>query len=164
MPTGSGTKFVPGYLILPFQGALPANLRSKFLWVFLANFLFLSISPGILRAFASSSTKAEVHLERGSQFLEKELYTQAASEFQQAVLLDPKSFGGFYNLGLAYWKLRKIEPAAEAFQMALSLNPADANSHYYLGRINLLKVDTSKANSLFEHLTATSASPVAYEH
>ena len=164
MPTGGGTRFAPGYLILPFQGALPANLTSKFLWVFLVNFLVLSVLPDTLRAFSSSSRKAEVYLERGTQYLEKELYTQAANEFQQAVLLDPKSFNGFYNLGLAYWKLRKVDLASEAFQKALSLSADDDNSQYYMGRIHLLKGNTIKAISLFEHLAGRQPSPVADEH
>src|SRR5207244_13101815 len=134
MPTGGGTLLTPGYLILPFQGALPTNLKSTFLLVFLVNFLFLSIFPGTLRVFSSSSKKADVHLERGSEYLEKELYSQAVSEFQQAILMDPKSFSGFYNLGLTYWKLRNVDLATEAFQKALRINPGDDNSQYYMGR------------------------------
>jgi tetratricopeptide (TPR) repeat protein len=101
---------------------------------------------------------------RGSQYLEKELYAQAASEFRQATVIDPKSAPAFYNLGLAYWKLRKIDLASEAFGKALSFEPSDAYSQYYMGRIHLLKGETRKAIAVFERLTHRKAAPIADEH
>jgi tetratricopeptide (TPR) repeat protein len=117
--------------------------------------------PAELLAF--SEKEIEAHMARGSQFLEKELYAQAVNEFQQAARLNPKSVPAFYNLGLAYWKLRKLDLASEAFEKALSFEPSDAYSQYYMGRIHLLKGETPKAIAVFERLTGRKTPPVADE-
>jgi predicted Zn-dependent protease len=64
---------------------------------------------------------------------------------------------------LAYWKLRKLDLASEAFKKALSLEPSDAYSQYYMGRIHLLKGETLRAIAAFERLTSRKNSPVADE-
>jgi len=111
----------------------------------------------------SSVEQFDTHLLKGSEFLEKGLYAQAAAEFEEALKLDPKSFPAAYNLGFAYWNLRKLELAAGAFQKAQRLNPADS-SRYYLGQIHLLKGETDQAITLFKQLVERHGTPVADEH
>jgi tetratricopeptide (TPR) repeat protein len=111
-----------------------------------------------------SSPAVEAHLLKGSEFLEKELYAQAALEFEEALKLDSKSFQAAYNLGFAYWNLRRLELAAGAFQKALRLDPADVSSHYYVGQIHLLKGETDQAITVFKKLVGRQGPPVADEH
>jgi tetratricopeptide (TPR) repeat protein len=128
---------------------------------FLPAFIGIMISH---LGLAFSSDQANTHLLKGSELVEKELYAQAAPEFEEALRLEPTSFPAAYNLGFAYWKLRKLELASKAFQKALRLDPTNAPSQYYLGQIQLLQGHTDEAIAAFRQLTARQGPPVADEH
>jgi tetratricopeptide (TPR) repeat protein len=123
--------------------------------------LIVIVAPTLV---LSSASQVDVHLLKGSELLEKGLYAQAAGEFEDASKLDPKSFPAAYNLGFAYWNLRKLELATGAFLKAQRLNPSDASSRYYLGQIHLLKGETDQAIALFRQLVEKQGAPVADEH
>src|SRR5262249_43436233 len=145
-----------------FTVSSPGRSPSATFGVFFLLAVIGIMTPPLAQAF--SNEEADTHLLKGSEFVEKELYTQAASEFEQALRLEPKSFPAAYNLGFAYWKIRKLELAMKAFQRALRLDPADASSQYYLGQIHLLQGHTDEAIAVFRQLTARQGPPVADEH
>lgn len=62
---------------------------------------------------------------------------QAAAEYREAIRLDPKFEDAYRNLGFLEWNLNHAEPARQALERAVQLNPDDAFAHYYLGRMLL---------------------------
>jgi tetratricopeptide (TPR) repeat protein len=62
---------------------------------------------------------------------------EAASEYREAVRLDPHMEEAYRNLGFLEWNERRLEPAREALDRAVELSPNDSFAHYYLGRVLL---------------------------
>ena len=74
---------------------------------------------------------------------------EAASEYQEAIRLDPKLTDAYRNLGHLEWMRHRQEEARHALTGALKLSPADQYANYYLGRMELDSGDYSEA---FKHL------------
>jgi len=125
--------------------------------------LLPGIGPNRVLMLLAQNVASEPHLQLGVQYLEEGKHELAIQELEKAVQLNPKSYPGFYNLGLALWNLRKLEAALAAFQQAQRLQPGDVNSRYYLGRIHLVRGDTAAAIKAFEGLVQNRASPIADE-
>ena len=62
---------------------------------------------------------------------------EAASEYREAVRLDPHMEDAYRNLGFLEWNEHQLEPAREALDRAVELSPNDSFAHYYLGRVLL---------------------------
>lgn len=125
----------------------------------------LLVNGANLTSMAPSQAGAsEPHLQRGVEYLEQGKHEQAVRELEKAVQLSPKSYPGFYNLGLALWNLRRLNAALSAFQQAHRLAPGVGNSRYYLGRIHLARGENAKGIQLLEGLVQNQASPIADEH
>ena len=71
--------------------------------------------------------------DKGIQVLEK-----ATKEFPNHHLL-------FFNLGINYSKVNKIDQSIEAFQNAIKINPTHGSSHLFLGELQLISNKKSKA-------------------
>ncbi|HSY30570.1 MAG TPA: tetratricopeptide repeat protein [Verrucomicrobiae bacterium] len=62
---------------------------------------------------------------------------QAASEYREAIRLDPQMEDAYRNLGFLEWNNHELESARVALDHAVELSPSDAFAHYYLGRVLL---------------------------
>ena len=62
---------------------------------------------------------------------------EAASEYQEAIRLDPLLEDAYRNLGFLRWTEHQLVPAREALERAVKLSPDDSFAHYYLGRVEL---------------------------
>ncbi len=63
--------------------------------------------------------------------------TEAASEYQEAIRLDPLIEDAYRNLGYLEWTEHHLERARVALVRAVELSPTDSFAHYYLGRVQL---------------------------
>ena len=64
---------------------------------------------------------------------------EAATEYREAIRLDPQMEDAYRNLGFLEWNEHQLEPAREALDRAVELSPNDSFAHYYLGRVLLDK-------------------------
>src|ERR1700722_6822559 len=62
---------------------------------------------------------------------------EAASEYHEAIHLDPQMEDAYRNLGFLKWNEHELEPARVALDRAVELSPNDSFAHYYLGRVLL---------------------------
>jgi tetratricopeptide (TPR) repeat protein len=62
---------------------------------------------------------------------------EAASEYREAIRLDPQMEDAYRNLGFLEWNEHQLEPARVALDHAVELSPSDSFAHYYLGRVLL---------------------------
>ncbi len=74
---------------------------------------------------------------------------EAASEYREAIRLDPGMADGYKNLGFLEWNQHSLENARTDLQRALELAPDDSFAHYYLGRVEL---DASRYEKAFQEL------------
>jgi len=61
----------------------------------------------------------------------------AASEYREAIRLDPQMEDTYRNLGFLKWNEHELEPARSALDRAVELSPNDSFARYYLGRVLL---------------------------
>jgi len=78
-----------------------------------------------------------IHNFRGIALVQLGLGTQAATEYHEAIRLDPKTADAYRNLGFLEWTEHQLESAREVLQHATELAPGDEFAHYYLGRVLL---------------------------
>jgi tetratricopeptide (TPR) repeat protein len=64
-------------------------------------------------------------------------HEEAATEYREAIRLDPQMEDAYRNLGFLEWNEHQLEPAREALDRAVELSPNDWFAHYYLGRVLL---------------------------
>src|SRR3984893_3345549 len=62
---------------------------------------------------------------------------EAASEYREAIRLDPQMEDAYRNLGFLEWNEHELEPARVALDRAVQLSHNDSFAHYYLGRVLL---------------------------
>ena len=80
---------------------------------------------------ASSKADDEAWYLRGVAFLKMRNYDGAQECFEHALLLGRKS--RYYQIkGMAHFELFEMDDAAEAFRNALSLEPDDATTNFFL--------------------------------
>jgi tetratricopeptide (TPR) repeat protein len=70
---------------------------------------------------------------------------EAASEYQEAIRLDPRMADAYRNLGFLEWTEQQLGPAREALERATEMAPGDPFAHYYLGRVLLDQQSYAKA-------------------
>ncbi len=91
---------------------------------------------------------------RGIVFAQMGRNSEAASEYQEAIRLDPKLEDAHRNLGFLEWTEHKLEAARTHFCQALDIAPEDDFAHYYLGRVQL---DAKLYDSAFKELDRSQA-------
>jgi tetratricopeptide (TPR) repeat protein len=80
---------------------------------------------------------SRVHNFRGIALAQLEHASEAASEYEAAIRLDPKMADAYRNLGFLDWHVRQLEAARQHLERATVLAPEDQFAHYYLGRVLL---------------------------
>jgi tetratricopeptide (TPR) repeat protein len=76
--------------------------------------------------------------------------SEGASEYREAVRLDPRMEDAYRNLGLLEWTEHRLDDAGEDLRHALALAPEDSFAHYYLGRVLLDSKNYSEALSALD--------------
>jgi PAS domain S-box-containing protein len=69
----------------------------------------------------------------GQSLLDRGRFTEAITEFQRIIELDPESFRAHHFIGRAYSGLRRFAEAEEHFQKTIELNPEYFQGFYQLG-------------------------------
>ena len=78
-----------------------------------------------------------VHNFRGIVLARLGKSADAATEYGEAIRLDPRFEDAYRNLGFLEWSEHHLERARNALSHAVELSPGDSFAHYYLGRAQL---------------------------
>jgi len=79
---------------------------------------------------------------------------EAIIEFEAAAKADPRSPNVNFGLGYLYWKLRRYDQAATAFENEIANDPQNAQALAYLGDVELKRENSDKALSLLTRAIA----------
>src|SRR5260221_2287145 len=79
---------------------------------------------------------------------------EAITEFEAAVKADSRVPNVNFGLGYLYWKLRRCDQAAEAFENEIAADPQNAQALAYLGDVELKRENAEKALSLLTRAIA----------
>lgn len=66
---------------------------------------------------------AETHFQKGLQYYFQRQYPEAIQEFEESLKVNPDDARSYYFLGYAYYELRDLDKAQEAFDLAYQANP-----------------------------------------
>lgn len=113
------------------------RLRQKtYLILLLASYILLLssfVSPASV--FAQEEPPQPSRLQHGIDLLDKGEFEAAIAALDEAITQNPDDPMPYYHKGLAYFRLRKFDPAIEALQRALELKPDLVSAHTGLGVI-----------------------------
>ncbi len=108
---------------------------------------------------ASSKSNDEAWYLRGMVFLKTRNYDGAQECFEHALLLGRKS--RYYQIkGMAHFELYEMDEAAEAFRNALSLEPDDATTNFFLA-LSYLFLDDPRADDCMRKAYAQNSKKTA---
>ena len=96
------------------------------------------------------ATLGDIYRKRGD-------WSDAATQYEAAVRLDPYTLSNHYYLGLSYQYLRRLRDAAEAYKGALRIDPDDLNSNMNLGLVYLALDQLDNAVFFLERATRIDA-------
>jgi tetratricopeptide (TPR) repeat protein len=121
--------------------------------------LFLSLVFGSL-AWAESQ-EARDHYNRGVIYQSQGRFGEAISEYQKAIVLEPKYGWAWSNLGNTWLSLGKVEEAIECFHRAIEIDPRDPTFHNNLGyaysrqgKLDSARSEYERAVSLYPNYAA----------
>ncbi len=75
----------------------------------------------------------------GVEVLKEGRLDDAVTLFRALGFLRPESFGSYFNLGVAYVKMRRYGDSLEMFNKALAVNPGHALAREYAEKVSLMK-------------------------
>ena len=92
---------------------------------------------------------ARVRNFRGILLVQMGKNAEAATEYQEAIRLDPTLEDAYRNLGFLRWNEHQLAQARDMLERAVKLSPDDSFAHYYLGRVEL---DAQRYEQAFREL------------
>lgn len=105
-------------------------------------------------------THAAFHVQRGQQFLDEGLISEAEREFREAVMLDPSNADAHCGLARALESGQDENSARNEARVALRLKPT-ADAYLVLARLDLAQNNPSGAEQNVEHALALDPANVA---
>ncbi len=100
---------------------------------------------------------ARAHLSLGVFYGETGKLDEAASEYQQALVIHPRFAMAHYNLGNVYTQKGELDRAVPAYRQALAIKPQYAKAHNNLGIVYAMEGRLDKA--IIEHKQAIDIAP-----
>ena len=105
------------------------KVKKKLVACFVSVFLvLLFFSRGIC------GTEADVHFEKGVDYINQGDYQQAIEEFNQVLNIDSEYVDAYCGIGIAHLYQKKYREAIETLEKAIALNPDKAIAYYLLGK------------------------------
>jgi tetratricopeptide (TPR) repeat protein len=95
------------------------------------------------------SEEFALSLFKGSYFLERQNYGQAAASLEEALKLKPGDPDISYNLAIAYQNINKEDDAIKCLNTVLEVNPQDAQAYSLMGTIYYSKGEYDRAKEYF---------------
>jgi tetratricopeptide (TPR) repeat protein len=150
----------------------PASMlgsRRAGLWIVGALLVALALILVVWQPMAPKTTPPETdvaptaqlsagdHFQRGNELIQAGELEGAASEYQQALELDPEYVDALANLGVVYYNLGQLDQAAEQYLKAIEVAPDDADirSNLAAAYVQMGQLDSA----LEQYLKAVELSP-----
>ena len=89
-------------------------------------------------------------LQEGIMQFENENYASALNTFTNIAKNNPKDAGIYFHIGEVHYKLENNSEAEKAYRKGISIDPQCATCNVGLGKLELDKGNTSKADEYFD--------------
>jgi Flp pilus assembly protein TadD len=100
--------------------------------------LALASAISVAQAEKGQKTAADPHLSKGAQLMQEQLFEAAASEFQQALAVDPGNPRARFEFAVCLLQLGRNDEARREFEQLQKQTGESRYITYYLGRLDLL--------------------------
>ena len=84
------------------------------------------------------------HYEKAAYFWENKQLNEAISELKKSLELEPNYPDALFNLGCIYGVMNRYEEAFEKFRLLLQINPNDAVTYKYVGKLFRQKAQSNQ--------------------
>ena len=113
----------------------------------------LRLDPNYQPARELADTIKQTHYNKGISYLNDEHYNEAATAFQNVIILDPNFITAHYNLGLTYLKIERYARAVDALQKTVTLDSTSKTAYHalavaYFGQQKLKKAREAARDAL----------------
>lgn len=119
-----------------------------------AKFHMRAFNDATLAMFQRAPASYRVHELSAEIFEQQNRFSEAVSEYQKAIALNPQAPDLHFRLGRAILLQshdpKSLDQAAEEFRAELKVSPEDAASKFQLGQIALVRGDSAEAKRQFE--------------
>lgn len=95
--------------------------------------------------------RAKIHFNIGVCLYQSKNPSKAVTEYERAVLLNPRYEKAFYALGMAQFELNDFEKAEEAFINSLKINSKNGETWFDLAFVYLKRENFDAAESAFQN-------------
>ena len=123
----------------------------------------LTVALSVAKPNKAALDPASIYFYRGTAYGKKKEYDPAIADFNQALLLNPKSAEAFTNRGNAYNDKKEYDRAIADYNQALLLNPKNAYAFNSRGSAYELKGDKVKAIESYRQALAVAPDPQVKE-
>ena len=147
---------IPGYYQISFkkEGFMPLTQEIR---VRIAETSRLDIKLETAEKFIESKVSdADKNFLKGNKLYADNKFEEAAAAYKEAIKNNETQWGYFFNLGLAYKKMKKMEEAKASFQKALELNPNSYSCNKELGEALGVEEKYEEAKKYFQKATELS--------
>jgi Tfp pilus assembly protein PilF len=110
------------------------------------------VSEAELRQAVPSAAKKQYEL--GLKFVSKGNYQQAATHFEEAIVIYPEYLAARNDLGAQYLKLKRLDEAQEHFEIVLRDDPKNFNAKFNMGLVQVERRNYTEALSLLNQAVA----------
>tara|TARA_B100000787_G_scaffold65084_1_gene47770 strand:- start:3666 stop:4211 length:546 start_codon:yes stop_codon:yes gene_type:complete len=97
-----------------------------------------------------AALSAHGHYRRGCRHMSKGRFKKAATDYRNAILIDPNDAGFHNNLGVILCEMRDSDGAIASFKKAIELNPNRAAGHNNMGLALVRKGDLNGAIASYQ--------------
>jgi len=88
------------------------------------------------KALRLDPNQPRIRYKRGRLFLEKGLYAEAKSEFQEVLKVEPDHALACEGMGRAYFSMQEFPEAEKSFLLAIKYDSGQWQAHHFLGIIH----------------------------
>jgi tetratricopeptide (TPR) repeat protein len=114
------------------------------------------VSSAELRQAVPSAAKKQYEL--GLKFVNKGNFQQAASHFEEALVIYPEYLAARNDLGAQFLKLKRIDEAEKQFESVLRDDPKNFNAKFNMGLVQVERKQYEEAISLLNQAVAIDSS------
>jgi len=100
----------------------------------------------------SKEFRAKIHFNIGVCLYQLKNQAEAITEYERAVLLNPRYEKAFYALGMAQFELNKFEKAEKAFINSLKINGKNGETWFDLAFVYLKQENFDAAETAFQNV------------
>jgi Flp pilus assembly protein TadD len=116
--------------------------------------LALSLTASACNLGKSKSDQAQEAVDRGLEAHFAGRIDEAASDYHQALDLDPRNKFALYNLGVIEDQAGRAKSAENYYRLALSVDPDFSSALFNLAILRTAGGDTGEAIGLYRHIVA----------